>query len=158
LKKVPRPVKKAKKVMNVGWTSYNSSVSDNKPNPLDDLQPQVKVLVKPSELEKLDLLWTIVLESTDDEVTEKAGDLLVRLHTSLDADMRDSLPEIVNGVVNKCIGLTKDPTASAGFITRVIKLIRKVISDTEKRGMNGVLPHNSILNGECLDRIIIQRD
>ena len=102
------------------------------------------------------MIWTIVLESTDEEVTDKAGDLLVRLHTSLDKDMIDKVPEIVNEVIDKCIKMVKEPSATTGLIKRVVSLLKKVIADTEKKGMNGVLPHNSILNGECLDRIFIK--
>jgi hypothetical protein len=109
-------------------------------------------------LENLELIWTIVLESTDEEVTDVAGGLLVRLHTSLDEPMKDQVPEIINGIVDRCLTMVKDPKRSAGFVSRVTGLLRKVIADTEKKGMNGVLPHNSILNGECLDRIIIKNE
>jgi hypothetical protein len=115
-------------------------------------------MVRPDMLENLDLIWTIVLDSTDKEVTECAGDLLVRLHTSLDEPMKDQVPEIINGVIDKCLTMVKDSKQSAGFVSRVVGLLKKVIADTEKKGMNGVLPHNSILNGECLDRIIIKNE
>jgi hypothetical protein len=86
---VKRPVKKPKQTTGYSWQSYAVSKAAPKDNPLDDTCPLVNVLVRPDMLENLELIWTIVLESTDEEVTDVAGSLLVRLHTSLDEPMRD---------------------------------------------------------------------
>jgi len=35
-------------------------------------------------------------------------------------------------------------------------ILRYIIQESEKKGAGDVQPHNAILNGECLDRIIIK--
>jgi hypothetical protein len=40
----------------------------------------------------------------------------------------------------------------------VVNLLQKIIQHSEYPGTNGVRAHNAILNGECLERIIIQNN
>jgi hypothetical protein len=44
----------------------------------------------------------------------------------------------------------------ASFVIRTCYLLQKLIKESEKRGTNGVIAHNTILNGECLERINIK--
>ena len=44
---------------------------------------------------------------------------------------------------------------SPTFVSRTCKLLQKLIKESEKKGTNGVTAHNAILNGECLDKVII---
>jgi hypothetical protein len=45
--------------------------------------PDVVVYIEPTELEKLELIWNVVLNAEDEDVTNRASDLLVRLHSCL---------------------------------------------------------------------------
>ena len=42
------------------------------------------------------------------------------------------------------------------MIKRLVRILETVIKISEKKGTGGVQPHNAILQGEMLDRIIIR--
>jgi hypothetical protein len=41
-------------------------------------------------------------------------------------------------------------------ITRVIEIIKNILYETEKKGTGDVRPHNALLKGELLEKIIIK--
>jgi hypothetical protein len=110
----------------------------------------------PDELEQMDLLWGIVLNAEEERVFEKAADLLANLYSSLEEDASAEIPATFNLAIDKCIALLEN--AETSRVTRVTKLLKKIIQVSEKCGTNKVVPHNAILTGECLDRIIIRNE
>jgi len=52
--------------------------------------------------------------------------------------------------------LLRGENQSGKLIKRVLLILKSVIKESEKRGTGGVQPHNAILKGELLDRIIIK--
>ena len=104
----------------------------------------------------MDLLWGIVLNAETPRVFEKAADLLATLYSSLEEDSASEIPATINLAVDKCIALLEG--ADTSRVTRVTKLLKKIIGESEKCGTNKVVPHNAILSGECLDRIIVKNE
>ena len=54
------------------------------------------------------------------------------------------------------MNLLKDEQSSPKIVKRVLFILKSIIQESEKRGTGGVHPHNAILKGELLDRIIIK--
>lgn len=44
------------------------------------------------------------------------------------------------------------------IVKRVLNILKNIVKESEKRGTGGVQPHNAILKGELLDRIIIKNN
>jgi hypothetical protein len=61
-------------------SNYYQPKVEKPKNDEDEGAPDVEVLVEPAELEQLELIWTVVLSAEDPAVTDKASDLLVKLH------------------------------------------------------------------------------
>lgn len=47
-------------------------------------------------------------------------------------------------------------TTEEQTITRVIEIIKNILYETEKKGTGDVRPHNALLKGELLEKIIIK--
>jgi hypothetical protein len=73
----------------------------------DEGAPDVEVLVEPAELEQLELIWTVVLSAEDPQVTDKASDLLVRLHAGAAAE-QEKAPAVIGDFVGRCIALLRE--------------------------------------------------
>ena len=56
--------------------------------------PGFRVLIHPSELLKVDLIWTVVMNSTNDKVVEKSVDFLIKIYMSLDDGLFDERTKI----------------------------------------------------------------
>lgn len=57
----------------------------------DDLE--VESLVKPNELDGINMMWRIATESTSKNVINSAGKLLVSVHQGVSAELRSLIPE-----------------------------------------------------------------
>jgi hypothetical protein len=156
LKKIPPPEKKVKQQSNMGWNNLywnNNNAEKKEEKPKEEFTPNVLVYCDPASLEQIELIWTIALSSEDPDVTEKASNLLVMLTINLD-DMTLSA-QIMKNFISRCLDQLKG-VDSAGLVSRTCYLLQKLIKESEKRGTNDVTAHNTILNGECLDRIVIK--
>lgn len=100
LAKLPKVVRKTK-TTNYGYygTSWETTSIEQ-----DDFQP-VKVLVNPAQLDKIDMIWQIVLYSQNQNVTSKAGEFLIQLHTSMADELKEQAPAILQSVIDKGISL-----------------------------------------------------
>ena len=56
------------------------------------------------------------------------------------------------------MGLIKSESENPDIVKRVLNILQNIIRESEKRGTGGVQPHNAILKGELLDRIIIKNN
>jgi hypothetical protein len=122
----------------------------------DDGEPNFKIVIKPSQLDCSDLIWTVVLNSEVEEVIPKAIGFLIKTHICLDEGLHDEAPTIIQDLIQKCMKLLQEDNQSSKLVKRVLLILKSIIKESEKRGTGGVQPHNAILKGELLDRIIIK--
>lgn len=163
LRKIPPPPKDEEKEQGNFYQLWNNTTaqvtvdeSDLKA-PNSDKLPMLEINVDPASLEKLELIWTVVLNSEVDSVFNHASNLLVLLYTHINKDLEGmSTPDIVSGFIDRCIGMLKEPS-SPGRVTRVCGLLGKLIEESEKRaGTQGNIAQSAITNGELLDKVIIK--
>jgi hypothetical protein len=82
----------------VSWNSYFVGVGNYTPvveiEESEDDEPEFNVVIHPSKLEKLDLIWIVVKKATDPVVVRKATDFLIKVYTKLDEALSDKRCEI----------------------------------------------------------------
>ena len=62
----------------------------------------------------------------------------------------------MQSLISRCFEIITASQDSPDKIKRIIRILESVIQISEKKGTGGVQPHNAILRGELLDRIIIR--
>ena len=112
--------------------------------------------VDPSELTKIDMLWEIALQSENEEVINKSVYLLVNCYISVNDNLEDKRSQILQGLNSRCFELIAASQNDPAQIKRIIRVLEYAIYVSEKKGTGGVQPHNALLKGEMLDRIIIR--
>ena len=115
-----------------------------------------RVAVDPSELTKIDMLWEIALRSELPEVTNRALYLLVNCYISVNDNLAERRSDILQSLNARCFQLIGESQSEPARISRLIKVLEYAIYVSEKKGTGGVQPHNAILKGEMLDRVIIR--
>ena len=84
----------------------------------------------PSELQHLDMIWSIVLESEVEEVSTNAINLLVYTHISVDTvhTSEEQRSSYVQSLLNKCFELIKpEANPSTHIVSRVTQIIKETI-------------------------------
>jgi hypothetical protein len=59
--------------------------------------------VNPSELEGIECIWRIATSSTDKKVSEKAAELLIKVHTRVSYKNESRINEFEDYYIQKCI-------------------------------------------------------
>ena len=85
----------------------------------------------------------------------KAIDFLIKVYSCLDEDLNDKKIDIQDGLISKCINIVKESKDEAR-IKRAIEIIKHIIYEAEKKGTGDVQPHNALLKGELLERVVIK--
>ena len=81
-----------------------------------DELPLVEINVDPTTLLKLELIWSIALNSEVEAVYDQASSFLVLMYTHIKKDIEGlSTPDVINGFINRCMDLLKAPN-SPGFV------------------------------------------
>lgn len=142
------------------WNSqgYYGAANDKKEDavvPQDD-DPTFKVTVDPSELTKIDMVWQIALQSQVEEVTAKSIAFLVNCYLSVHDQLQERRNEILQSLNARCFELIAASQDKPAQIKRIVRILESVIKISEKKGTGGVQPHNAILKGEMLDRVIVR--
>ncbi len=57
----------------------------------------------PNELEGINGLWDIAIDSNDREVNERASTLLIKLHTSVSFELEEQVPMFEDYFITRCI-------------------------------------------------------
>lgn len=157
--KIPPPEKKIKSTTNSGWYSTTTYGGNNDKD--DEVEPEeddatFTVTVNPSELTKIDMIWTLARECHQPDVIRKAISFLVNCYISVNESIEDQRVQILQSLITRCFELITASQDSQDKIKRLILILESVIQISEKKGTGGVQPHNAILKGEMLDRIIIR--
>jgi hypothetical protein len=138
------------------WKSYFLNKNTEEVAAKEDNEPVFKIVINPSKLEKSEMIWTVVLNSENEEVVPKAVSFLIKTYLCLDECLTENAAQISQDLIEKCMQLLKDENTTPKIAKRVLFILKNIIRESEKRGTGGVHPHNAILKGELLDRIIIK--
>lgn len=106
-------------------------------------------------MNQLDIVWNIALNCENPKVVPKAIDFLIKVYTALDEDLSEKRIEIQDELIDKCMGLIRT-TKDEFIVKRVIEILKNIIYEAEKKGTGDVKPHNALLKGELLNKIIIK--
>lgn len=120
--------------------------------------PPFSLFADPSNLIKKEMIWDVALQSEVPEVVNKAIIYAISMYMSIDNQAQRLISkrgELTQQLIQKCFDLI-DGEPSSFLVDRIITILNSVIQMSESGGTGGVQPHNSILKGEHLDRIIIQ--
>ena len=160
-----KPPKKQKKKKNWQTSIYGNYWDEPEQEKVQEEPDKDKekayfiVMEDPNELQHLDMIWSIVLESEVKEVFENAIDLLVYCYLSIDTvhTTEEQRSSYAQSLLNKCFDLIKpEANPSKHIVGRVTDIIKETIRQSEKSGTVDVRPHNSILKGDLIDRILIK--
>lgn len=70
--------------------------------------PTFKLIVEPSKLDQLDIVWNIALKCENPKVIPKAIDFLIKVYYSLDVDLDERKIQIQDELISKCIDLLRN--------------------------------------------------
>lgn len=87
---------------------------------------------------------------------KKAVAFLVNCYLSVSSTLEERRNEILQSLNSRCFELISQSRENPQLIKRIVTILQCVIKISEKKGTGGVQPHNAILKGEMLDRIIIR--
>lgn len=107
------PPEKKKKAQ--AWTSsygYGNSAKEKEEEPeVADDDAYFTVTEDPTQLEKIDMIWTLARECKHPDVINKAIGFLVNCHLSINEDIQDRRIPIMQSFISQCFELI---TASQG--------------------------------------------
>ena len=79
--------------------------------------------------------------------------MLVNCYVMLHEEMAESRNSILQDFIARCFELMQ--TDDAVTVKRIVRILAATIKISEKKGTAGVQPHNALLLGEELDRVIV---
>ncbi len=134
-----------------GFTQYSFS----KPKDESDHLPDIRVKVHPEKLIGIGMFWRIVEEAKELDVITKSRDMLNKLYTSLAPEMEPNAPAIrkdfIEGYLTKLAGLIESKEEDRNErLGRMIRLMRDMIDQSEKKGTGGLKSHSALLKGEII--------
>ena len=138
-----------------GSSNWNDDKDEDEVVAQED-DPTMKINVEPSQLTKIDIVWKLALEVQDEAVVGKAVAFLVNCYLSVNSPLEDRRNEILQSLNSRCFELLAERREEPALVKRVMSILECVIKISEKKGTGGVQPHNAILKGEMLDRIIVR--
>ena len=68
------------------------------------------MLIHPSELLQIDLIWNVVMNSMNHKVVEKSVDFLIKIYMSLEDGLSDERSKIAQFLISRCIDKLRDPS------------------------------------------------
>jgi hypothetical protein len=87
---------------NYGWgNQWNSNTTSA------NEKEKILVKVQPPELDEMDLLWSLVLESGHPDVIQKAVTFFISLHTNLDDELLSQKTMILNNLIKEIMSKLK---------------------------------------------------
>lgn len=88
-------------------------------------------------------------------MTEKALKLLNKLYTSLGSSLSEQRVKIQQDLIQKVFEILRS-NPSSQTVSTLTKMLKLIVQESEKKGTGGVQPHNAILKGELLTRVIVK--
>lgn len=143
-----------------GYGSSNYGYDDDKGSQEKDFE--YKVNISPEELEGIQSVWDLSLNSKSEEVAEKAREFVNELYLHLNNDLEGQIVSIRGQYLNKCIEslkkvmdkknaeINKDlPPLRTRFV-RCLSLICKILDESEKKGVGSLKSHSGLVKGELI--------
>jgi len=165
---------------NVTGGVYSSYSFNNQQTATSDPDnPQFHILVDPREIEGLEKLWKIAIDSNDKQVADRAANLLIKLFTSTSPDDEYKIPQYEDMFIGTCMQILKAEAAkneevkeaddkqkkgplylnrailppSHKKILKCLSMLRELIRNSETGGTNGLKPHVALFKGQYLHSI-----
>jgi hypothetical protein len=117
--------------------------------------PSFTLQKPPSELKELEMIWTLVLGCEVPEVVPRVIDFLIKVHVSLNDDLKKNKLAILKGLIDRCMKIIeegKDPKLAV----RVVEILKTLVHETEVSGTRGVLAHGALQRGEPLEALVVR--
>jgi hypothetical protein len=120
------------------WKSYFLNKNTEEVSAKEDNEPSFKIVINPEKLEKSEMIWTVVLNSENEEVIPKAVNFLIKTYLCLDEGLADNAAQIQQNLIEKCMGLLRDENSTPNIAKRVLLILKNIVQESEKRGTGGV--------------------
>ena len=118
--------------------------------------PEFKIKTFPNNLNGIEIFWKIVSEANDKAVAEQSRDILNKLFTQLSDELESVSAQIRASFIE--IYLEKLKTAidnkQGETIGRLIKLMKDMIEESERKGTSGLKSHSGLLKGDLISLVI----
>lgn len=102
------------------------------------------------------MVWDIALDNKVSGVVDAAITFLVNCYISIGDELEERRSEILQEFCKKCFAMINEKRDDVAAIKRIVRILSILIELSERKGTAGVQPHNAILLGEKLDRIIVR--
>lgn len=97
------------------------------------------------------MVWTLGLYCERVDVAPRVINFLIKAHLSLGDDLKSSRPEVLKGLIHRCMSILRSEDGKdARLARRVIDILKNLVHETEVRGTGDVLPHGALQKGEAL--------
>lgn len=157
------PSKSAEKLIRLK-KAFKTQTNASEPLPVKNVANRVyklsdfKVKVSPEQLKGVSVLWKIVIEAKDEDVTMKAIEFLNMLYTQLSEELEDRIVEISLHFVQTAFEklsifyerIKKDNENRSREIIQLIKLIEEMLDESERKGNGGLIPLLALIKGHPL--------
>lgn len=107
----------------MSWNAYYvTNNNDNAAEESDDEDDSTNfsILINPEKLEKLDMIWIIIRQAQNPIVVKRSIDFMIKIHTSLCDDLKESAAAIAQVLIDQCIQVLKKPDVSKLEVERCI--------------------------------------
>ena len=118
-----------------------------------------QVLVFPSELEGVQSIWEIILQTENEEVIEKAIEFLNKLYANVSEELEAKRTELHHEFLGNCINrlnhiISQKNTLTEQALTtgclRCLQIIKSIMDESEKKGTGNLKSHSALVKGELL--------
>ena len=118
--------------------------------------PEIKVKTFPNNLNGIEIFWKIVREANDKDVAEKSRDILNKLFTQLSDELESVSSQIRASFIETYLDKLKKAidNKQGETIGKLIKLMKDMIEESERKGTSGLKSHSGLLKGELLSLVI----
>ena len=115
--------------------------------------------VFPSQLEGINSIWEIILQTDNEEVIERATEFLNKLYISVSSELQSKVVELHNEFLEHCIKKLNhtivhkesySEQALSKSILRCLLLIKSLMDESEKKGVGNLKSHSALVKGELL--------
>lgn len=121
--------------------------------------PDIKIKARPEKLDGIEIFWKIVQEATENDVIEKSRDFLSKVYTQFSEEIESDISNIrvnfIEAYLNKLSTILSGQMKNKSEkLSRMIKLMRDMIDESERNGTGGLKSHSALLKGELIEVII----
>ena len=128
-------------------------------------EAEFKVLVSPTELKGVSVLWKIMLEARNETVSMRAIELLNKLYTKLGEKLEGAIADISTKFIETAVEKLRifyDRTINQGEnrgreIVKLLKLIDEMLDESERKGNGGIIPMQALIKGTSMKVLFLNQ-